>query len=30
MKQTIEFYRANEKPYGAFSNLFRREIDIDG
>ncbi|GIK74457.1 MAG: hypothetical protein BroJett021_34450 [Chloroflexota bacterium] len=22
----ILFYRANEKPYGAFSNLFRREI----
>jgi ribA/ribD-fused uncharacterized protein len=22
----IPFYRANEKPYGAFSNLFRREI----
>lgn len=26
----IEFYRANEKPYGAFSNLFRREIKING
>jgi ribA/ribD-fused uncharacterized protein len=22
----IRFYRANEKPYGAFSNLFRRQI----
>lgn len=22
----IRFYRANEKPYGAFSNLFRRSI----
>lgn len=22
----IKFYRASEKPYGAFSNLFRREI----
>jgi ribA/ribD-fused uncharacterized protein len=22
----IKFYRANEKPYGVFSNLFRREI----
>jgi ribA/ribD-fused uncharacterized protein len=22
----IRFYRANEKPYGAFSNLFRRAI----
>lgn len=30
MQQTIEFYRANEKPYGAFSNLFRREIEIHG
>lgn len=30
MEQAIEFYRANEKPYGAFSNLFRREIEIDG
>ncbi|WP_241295733.1 NADAR family protein [Burkholderia stabilis] len=29
MKQAIEFYRANEKPYGAFSNLFRREIEIN-
>jgi ribA/ribD-fused uncharacterized protein len=24
--QNIEFYRANEKPYGAFSNLFRRSM----
>ena len=24
--EEIHFYRANEKPYGAFSNLFRREI----
>jgi ribA/ribD-fused uncharacterized protein len=22
----IKFYRANEKPYGAFSNLFRRSV----
>lgn len=22
----IHFYRANEKPYGAFSNLYRREV----
>ena len=22
----IKFYRANEKPYGAFSNLYRRPI----
>jgi ribA/ribD-fused uncharacterized protein len=26
----IKFYRANEKPYGAFSNLYRREIDFEG
>lgn len=26
----IEFYRANEKPYGAFSNLYRCEIKIAG
>jgi ribA/ribD-fused uncharacterized protein len=26
----IRFYRANEKPYGAFSNLFRREIEFEG
>lgn len=25
----IRFYRANEKPYGAFSNLFRREIAFE-
>lgn len=24
--EEIQFYRANEKPYGAFSNLYRREI----
>lgn len=28
--EQISFYRANEKPYGAFSNLFRREILYDG
>jgi N-glycosidase YbiA len=27
---TIAFYRANERPYGAFSNLYRREVVIDG
>lgn len=27
---TIEFYRANEKPYGAFSNLYRRSIVFEG
>lgn len=26
----ILFYRANEKPYGAFSNLFRRPIKFEG
>lgn len=26
----IHFYRANEKPYGAFSNLYRREVTING
>lgn len=25
----IRFYRANEKPYGAFSNLFRRAITFE-
>ncbi len=26
----IRFYRANEKPYGAFSNLFRRSMEFEG
>jgi hypothetical protein len=26
----VTFYRANEKPYGAFSNLYRREILFEG
>ena len=26
----IRFYRANEKPYGVFSNLYRREVHLDG
>ncbi len=26
----IRFYRASEKPYGAFSNLFRRSIVFEG
>jgi ribA/ribD-fused uncharacterized protein len=30
MMKEIRFYRANEKPYGAFSNLFRRPIVFDG
>ncbi|ESY51892.1 MULTISPECIES: NADAR family protein [unclassified Mesorhizobium] len=25
----IRFYRASEKPYGAFSNLYRRPIDFE-
>ncbi len=28
--QDIHFYRANEKPYGAFSNLFKRPIEFEG
>lgn len=28
--QDIRFYRANEKPYGAFSNLFKRSIEFEG
>jgi len=26
----IQFYRANEKPYGVFSNLFQRAITFEG
>lgn len=26
----IRFYKANEKPYGAFSNLYRRQIEFQG
>ncbi|SOF00940.1 conserved hypothetical protein, ribA/ribD-fused [Burkholderia sp. OK233] len=26
----IRFYRANEKPYGAFSNLYKRDFDFEG
>lgn len=26
----IRFYRASEKPYGAFSNLYRRTIEFEG
>lgn len=28
--EEIRFYRASEKPYGAFSNLYRREIVFEG
>lgn len=30
VREEIRFYRANEKPYGAFSNLFRRNIEFEG
>ena len=26
----IHFYRANEKPYGVFSNLYRRPVEFEG
>jgi ribA/ribD-fused uncharacterized protein len=26
----IRFYRANEKPYGALSNLYRRSVEFEG
>src|SRR3546814_1094110 len=26
----LRFYRASEKPYGAFSNLFRRDVVFEG
>lgn len=28
--QEIKFYRANEKPYGALSNLYKRTIEFEG
>ncbi|NOT39074.1 MAG: NADAR family protein [Alphaproteobacteria bacterium] len=28
--ETIKFYRASERPYGAFSNLYRRAIKFEG
>jgi ribA/ribD-fused uncharacterized protein len=30
MSDEIRFYRADEKPYGQFSNLFRREFRFEG
>ena len=30
MAHEIRFYRASEKPYGAFSNLYRRPIEFEG
>ena len=28
--EEIRFYRASERPYGAFSNLYRRVIEFEG
>lgn len=28
--QEIRFYRANEKPFGAFSNLYKRAVSFEG
>jgi len=30
MAADIKFYRANERPYGAFSNLYRIPVELDG
>lgn len=30
MADEIRFYRANERPYGAFSNLYRRAMEFEG
>ncbi|MHB0928815.1 MAG: NADAR family protein [Candidatus Nanopelagicales bacterium] len=30
VREEIRFYRANERPYGAFSNLFRRDVEFEG
>jgi len=30
MADDLRFYRADEKPYGAFSNLYRREFMFEG
>ena len=30
VEDEIRFYRANEKPYGVFSNLYRRSILFEG
>lgn len=29
-RNEARFYRANERPYGAFSNLYRRPIEFEG
>lgn len=28
--EEVRFYRASEKPYGAFSNLYRRPVEFEG
>lgn len=30
MADEIRFYRANERPYGVFSNLYRRTMEFEG
>lgn len=30
MAAEIRFYRASERPYGPFSNLYRREVEFEG
>lgn len=30
MAAEIPFYRASERPYGAFSNLYRRPVEFEG
>lgn len=30
MLKEIRFYRSSERPYGAFSNLFRRPMEFEG
>ena len=30
VQEEIRFYRANEKPYGVLSNLYRREVEFEG
>jgi ribA/ribD-fused uncharacterized protein len=30
VSKEVRFYRASEKPYGCFSNLYRRPVDFEG
>ncbi len=30
MAEEVRFYRASDKPYGAFSNLYRRRVRFEG